>query len=149
MMVRREAAERVGWLDEDYFLFLEETDWCFRIKEAGWKIYHCPDAEIYHLQGKSAEVQKRKARVEYYRSRYHFFKKNRGPLQWIVLLAGTLLRLLVEMAMMLLLCLLTFFAVRKWREKLVVFVYLMKWHLKGCPSTMGLKNMQSSMSHEP
>jgi len=139
MMVRRQAVERVGWLDEDYFLFLEETDWCFRIKEAGWKIYHCPEAEIYHLQGKSAEVQKQKARVEYYRSRYHFFKKNRGFHSWIVLLAGTLLRLSVELTMMFLLCLLTLFAVRQWRQKLGLFAYLMKWHVKGCPSTMGLK----------
>jgi GT2 family glycosyltransferase len=69
MMVRREAMDRVGLLDEDYFLFLEETDWCYRMKRAGWKIYHVPDAEVYHFQGKSAEVEKKRARVEYFRSR--------------------------------------------------------------------------------
>ena len=42
MMVRREALDQVGLLDEDYFLFLEETDWCYRMKRAGWKIYHVP-----------------------------------------------------------------------------------------------------------
>ena len=54
MMVRRDALDQVGLLDEDYFLFLEETDWCYRMKRAGWKIYHVPDAEVYHFQGKSA-----------------------------------------------------------------------------------------------
>ena len=142
MMVRRKAAERVGWLDEDYFLFLEETDWCFRIKKAGWKIYHCPEAEVTHLQGKSAEMEKEKARVEYYRSRYHFFDKNRGSFARMTLLAGTLLRLSFELAMMFLLSLLTFFAVKKWRRKLGLFAYLMKWHLKRCPPTMGLKEIQ-------
>jgi len=68
MMVRREAVSEVGWLDEDYFLFLEETDWCFRMKRAGWKIYHCPRTEVTHLQGKSAEIEKCKAKLEYHRS---------------------------------------------------------------------------------
>jgi GT2 family glycosyltransferase len=143
MMVRREVAERVGWLDEDYFLFLEETDWCFRIKKAGWKIYHCPEAEVTHLQGKSAEVEKQRARVEYYRSRYHFFEKNRSSFSKVALLTGTLLRLSVELAMMFLLCLLTFFAVEKWRRKLGLFAYLMKWHLKRCPLSMGLKEINA------
>jgi len=75
MMVRRDALNQVGLLDEDYFLFLEETDWCYRMKRAGWKIYHVPQAEVYHFQGKSAETVKKRARVEFYRSRYHFFKK--------------------------------------------------------------------------
>ena len=74
MVVRRKAMEQVGLLDEDYFLFLEETDWCYRMKRAGWKIYHVPQAEVYHFQGKSAETAKKRAKVEFYRSRYHFFK---------------------------------------------------------------------------
>ncbi|MBM4309106.1 MAG: glycosyltransferase family 2 protein, partial [Deltaproteobacteria bacterium] len=49
MMVRREAIEQVGLLDEDYFLFLEETDWCYRMKKAGWKVYHVPQADVYHF----------------------------------------------------------------------------------------------------
>ena len=148
MMVRREAAERVGWLDEDYFLFLEETDWCFRIKKAGWKIYHCPEAEATHLQGKSAEMEKQRARVEYYRSRYHFFEKNRGSFSKVALLTGTFLRLSVELAGMFLLCLLTFFSVEVWRRKLGLFAYLMKWHLKRCPPSMGLKEIQGSVSNQ-
>jgi GT2 family glycosyltransferase len=77
MMVRRKALDQVGLLDEDYFLFLEETDWCYRMKRAGWKIYHVPQAEVYHFQGKSTEADRKRAKVEYYRSRYHFFKKTR------------------------------------------------------------------------
>jgi len=139
MMVRREAMEQVGLLDEDYFLFLEETDWCYRIKKAGWKVYHLPQAEIYHYQGKSAEREKKKAKIEYYRSRYHFFKKNRGRLQEFILLLGLMIRLCIEMILMSLGCFFTFWTIKEWKRKLSIYVYLLWWHLRGCPEGMGLK----------
>ena len=139
MMVRREAMEQVGLLDEDYFLFLEETDWCYRMKRAGWKIYHVPDAEVYHFQGKSAEKEKKRARVEYFRSRYHFFKKNRGNFQWFILLVGLLIRLGFELLSMTAASLVTFFAIKGWRKKLAIYTYLFWWHLRFCPEGMGLR----------
>jgi len=142
MMVRRDALDRVGLLDEDYFLFLEETDWCYRMKKAGWKIYHAPQAEVYHFQGKSAETEKKKAKVEYYRSRYHFFKKNRGRLQWLILLSGLLIRLVFELLMMTTASVATFFAVKGWRRKLSIYAYLLAWHLRFCPEGMGLKQQR-------
>ena len=139
MMVRRDALDQVGLLDEDYFLFLEETDWCYRMKRAGWKIYHVPQTEVYHFQGKSAETVKKRARVEFYRSRYHFFKKNRGHLQWFLLLIGLMVRLGVQLVFITAACLFTFFNIKKWKQKLSVFAYLMWWHLSLCPEGMGLR----------
>ena len=139
MMVRRDTMEQVGLLDEGYFLFLEETDWCYRMKKAGWKIYHVPRAEIYHFQGKSAEREKNRARVEYYRSRYHFFKKNRGSLQWSILLMGLITRLCVELIFMSVACLFTLFIINKWKSKLSIYAYLLWWHLRLCPEEMGLR----------
>lgn len=146
MMVRREAMDQVGLLDEEYFLFLEETDWCYRMKKAGWKVYHIPGAEIYHSQGKSAEQDKKRAKVEYYRSRYHFFKKNRGSLQEFVLLIGLMIRLCVEMILMSLGCVLTFWSIEEWKEKLSLYIYLFGWHLRGCPIGMGLKPLALPLS---
>jgi GT2 family glycosyltransferase len=139
MMVRREALDQVGLLDEDYFLFLEETDWCYRMKRAGWKIYYVPDAEVYHFQGKSAEKEKKRARVEYFRSRYHFFKKNKGNLQWVILLGGLLIRLGFELLSMAVASVVTFFAIKGWRKKLAIYTYLFWWHVRFCPEGMGLK----------
>ncbi len=139
MMVRREALDQVGFLDEDYFLFLEETDWCYRMKRAGWKIYHVPQAEVYHFQGKSAETERKRAKVEYYRSRYHFFRKNRGNLQWVILLVGLLIRLGFEMLSVATASLVTLFAIKGWRKKLAIYSYLFWWHLKLCPEDMGLR----------
>jgi GT2 family glycosyltransferase len=129
----------VGLLDEDYFLFLEETDWCYRMKKAGWKVYHVPQAEIYHFQGKSVEIEKEKAKIEYYRSRYLFFKKNRGSLQWFILLTGLMIRLIAECIFMTLACLFTSWAVKKWRKRLSVYTHLLWWHLRFCPKEMGLE----------
>ena len=142
MVVRRKAMEQVGLLDEDYFLFLEETDWCYRMKRAGWKIYHVPQAEVYHFQGKSAETAKKRAKVEFYRSRYHFFRKNRGSLQWCVLLSGLMIRLIFELLMMTVASLVTFFAIKGWLRKLSTYAYLFWWHLRLCPEGMGLKLTQ-------
>jgi GT2 family glycosyltransferase len=142
MMVRGDAMAQVGLLDEDYFLFLEETDWCCRMKKAGWKIYHIPQAEIYHFQGKGVEIEKKKARVEYYRSRYHFFKKNRGGLPWSILFAGLMTRLSVELIFMTIVCSFTFFTIKKWRTRFSIYAYLMKWHLRGFPEEMGLKPIE-------
>ena len=142
MMVRRDTMEQVGLLDEGYFLFLEETDWCYRMKKAGWKIYHVPRAEIYHFQGKSAEREKNRARVEYYRSRYHFFKKNRGSLQWSILLMGLIARLCVELIFMSVACLLTLFIITKWKSKLSIYAFLLWWHLRLCPEEMGLNPIE-------
>ena len=47
MMVRKEAMDEVGVLDEDYFFFLEETDWCYRMHKKGWKVFHVPDARVF------------------------------------------------------------------------------------------------------
>jgi GT2 family glycosyltransferase len=140
MMVRRAALEQVGLLDEDYVLFLEETDWCYRMKKAGWKIYHVPQAEVYHFQGKSAEAERKGAKVEYFRSRYHFFKKNRGNLQWLILLSGLMVKLVFELFFAGAINLVTFFSIRNWRKKFSIYTYLMWWHLRFCPDRMGLRN---------
>ncbi len=53
MLVRRDAVEEVGVADEDFFLFSEETDWCFRFSEAGWQVVFFPGAECTHVRGGS------------------------------------------------------------------------------------------------
>jgi GT2 family glycosyltransferase len=79
MVVRKKAIESVGLLDEDFFFFLEETDWCKRMRDKGWKIFHLPGSRVYHVQSGSARLTNVRARVEYWRSRYTFFRKHGGP----------------------------------------------------------------------
>jgi GT2 family glycosyltransferase len=51
--VRRAAVEAVGAFDEGYFMYVEEVDWCYRLKRAGWQVWHCPDALAVHHGGRS------------------------------------------------------------------------------------------------
>ncbi|HSG12475.1 MAG TPA: glycosyltransferase family 2 protein [Gaiellaceae bacterium] len=51
MLLRREAIAEVGLCDEDYFLFSEETDWCYRFRQAGWEVVFFPGAECTHVRG--------------------------------------------------------------------------------------------------
>ncbi len=53
MLVRREAIDAVGLLDEDFFLFSEEVDWCYRFRQAGWTVLFTPAAEVVHVGGAS------------------------------------------------------------------------------------------------
>jgi GT2 family glycosyltransferase len=53
MLVRREAIEQVGVMDEQFFMYAEETDWCYRFKKNGWKVMFAPVGEIIHYGGQS------------------------------------------------------------------------------------------------
>lgn len=139
MMVRKDAVDEVGYMDEDYFVFMEETDWCYRMRERGWRVYLVPKAQAVHLQGGTADRVKVQAKVEYYRSRYCFFKKHRGILQAWVLRGMLLVKLTMSLPMHSLLCVFTFFRDRKARQKLASTWKLFAWHLRFCPEGAGLK----------
>lgn len=63
LTVRREAGEQVAWWDEDYFWYGEDLDFCYRIKEKGWKIYYVPRAKIIHYKGVSAGIRKESQKI--------------------------------------------------------------------------------------
>jgi GT2 family glycosyltransferase len=75
MLVRREAVEQVGSLDEAFFLFSEETDWCYRFEEAGWKVLFFPGAECVHVGGASHGGRMFRENV---RGHLRFLAKHRG-----------------------------------------------------------------------
>lgn len=95
-VIRKSCIDRIGMLDEDYFFFLEETDLCFRMKQAGHEVMHVPDAQIVHLQGQSAKKVPVASRVEYYYSRYLFFRKNRSKLSFVILMLAIFIKCMVK-----------------------------------------------------
>jgi GT2 family glycosyltransferase len=93
MLVRRAAIDEVGPLDEDFFLFSEETDWCYRFRRAGWQVLFTPDAEFTHVYG---AVHGGRIFRENVRGNIRFIAKHQGEraatrARW-VLCAGCLLR---------------------------------------------------------
>lgn len=132
LMVRREAIAAVGMFDERYFFFFEETDWAYRMRRAGWKVLHVPAAFIYHLQGQSIGRNLR-SRIEFYRSRYQFFRKWKSGLYYLTVRVIILGRLVVNWLLTSLGCLLTLGLQRGLRDKWAVYGNLLLWHMKGCP----------------
>ena len=76
MLLRRQAIDEVGECDEDYFLFSEETDWCFRFHEAGWDVVFFPGAECVHVRGASHSGRLYRENL---RGHLLFLSKHRGP----------------------------------------------------------------------
>ena len=75
MLVRRAAIDEVGPLDEAFFLFSEETDWCYRFASAGWKVLFYPGAECVHVGGASHGGRLFRENV---RGHLRFLAKHRG-----------------------------------------------------------------------
>jgi GT2 family glycosyltransferase len=138
MLVRRTTWEQVGGLDERFFFFFEETDFCFQSRRLGWKTYHLPHVEVWHEQGRSAKQVPAVARIEYWRSRYSYFEKNRGPGACRLLRFGLLVRSGMDWLLNGLLVLVTLgLWPRPW-YRWTVDCALWDWHLRGCPTAMGL-----------
>jgi GT2 family glycosyltransferase len=87
LLVRREAFEKAGGLDEDYFMYAEEVDWCYSMKRAGWQVWYAPEARITHLGGGSSKNRKTAREADLYRSRMRFFRKHHGVLPALALKA--------------------------------------------------------------
>ena len=84
LMVRQEVIEQVGLLDEQFFIYCEEIDWCLRIKAAGWSIWCVPEAEIVHHVAQSTGQFRDEMFVALWKSRYQLFEKHYSRLfQWM------------------------------------------------------------------
>jgi len=131
LMIRKKAMDEVGLLDKRYFFFFEETDWAYRMKQAGWKIYFVPSAKIFHIQGQTVG-HNAGSRIMFYRSRYIYFKKwhkNSYPLIRLIIFV----RLLINTTLSLVGVAATIGMHAGIRRKLSVYSRLISWHLVGCP----------------
>jgi len=77
-LLRRSAIEQIGMLDEDFFMYGEDLDWCRRCWDAGWEIVFSPDAEAIHHRGRSSAAQPVRAAVTQQYSVLHYWDKHHG-----------------------------------------------------------------------
>ncbi len=75
MMVRRKAVETVGVLDERFFMYWEDADWCRRMWQSGWKVIYFPVTSVYHYVGGSSEKKLFRPVIEFHKSGYRLFAK--------------------------------------------------------------------------
>jgi len=84
MTVRREAIEQVGLMDERFFMYGEETDWCYRFKQVGWKVFFTPCAEIIHLGGQSSKKIATEMGLQLRGSILQFINKHRPRWEYVL-----------------------------------------------------------------
>jgi GT2 family glycosyltransferase len=138
MMVRREVADSVGPLSEGFFFYLEETDWCWRIRSAGWSVQLVPEARVMHLSGQSSKRRDpARSRIEYHRSLYRFLRQRRGVGTRVIVRAVRFAKGLLSVAG---LSLLAPFSGRQ-RARFLERTEVLLWHLRGCPSDAGLEGL--------
>ncbi len=77
MLVRREALNAVGPMDEEYWLYMEDLDWCYRFWQAGWPVVYWPGAEVVHIKGGSSSPHRSwRANYAFHRGMWLFYRKN-------------------------------------------------------------------------
>lgn len=88
MLARRSAFEQVGLMDEGYFMYSEEPDWCLRMDRAGWETWYVPEAPIIHYGGQSTRQVRHEMLRALYRSKVRFFRVHYGTPQAAILCAA-------------------------------------------------------------
>jgi len=88
MLVRREAAEGVRWLDPDFFVYSDETDFCKRLRDAGWEVLYVPGARAVHHDQLTTDLPSEQRRiVEFHRGRDRYLRKHVTPAEHLLVRA--------------------------------------------------------------
>lgn len=132
MLIRRKVIDVIGLLDEGYFLYLEETDFCKRTSDAGFEIWHLPHLKIVHYQGVNAHQADISRKIEYRRSMNRFFVKHRRGITLLFILS--LLKLVTEIMWGIAASISS-----KGRLRLKRSCALLFWHLSGMPMGRGIE----------
>jgi len=138
LCVRAAMLPRLGLLDEDYFFFMEEIEWCQRARRLGAEVYYLPAARALHRQGQTANRFRGQSRVEYQRSKLTFFKKTRTPTEYLAVSAMLILRALINALSNSVACAATLFLNRRLRGRAGTYWYLLCWHAMLRPASWGL-----------
>lgn len=99
LILRQKALDQIGLLDEGYFIYSEEVDFCHRLQKADWRLYWVPQAQVVHYGGQSTQQVAAEMFLQLYRGKILYFRKHHGRLAAqaykLILLAATLTRLLI------------------------------------------------------
>jgi GT2 family glycosyltransferase len=85
MMVKKEILKKTGLLDENIFMYMEEVEWCYRIKKAGFKVYFYPQAKITHLGGASSRTGRQEPILNIYKGLVFFYEKHKSGWEEFIL----------------------------------------------------------------
>jgi len=138
LAIRRACLPRLGTLDEDYFFFLEETEWCHRARALGYQVYYVPAARALHAQGQTAKRFRGAARIEFQRSKLIFFRKTQSWPSYAVVSVLLPLRALINAVFNTVACISTLCLLPRQRARAMGYWHIMLWHALGRPRHWGL-----------
>ena len=138
MAARGTAVDAAGGLDDSFFFYFEEGEWCLRMRRRGWDVLFDPRVRIMHVGGGSTSRWQRASRVEFFRSRLLYYRRTMNPLQITILYFWRGLHLLWGVFSYSLLVTLTFGFSQRLRTKLDERLLLVAWIARGCPIDWGL-----------
>jgi len=138
VFVQKKIWGELGGLDERYFFFFEETDFCLRARQNNFRVVHLPEVRVRHDQGATAKQVSVAARIEYWRSRHIYFSKNHSAFTRSILFVGLMARLFFDWLAANLITIFTLGKNARWRSRWRVCTALLGWHLRGCPASAGL-----------
>lgn len=104
MLIRRDVVDQIGYLDERYFAYQEDTDYCIQARQAGWKVFYVPTAQVVHYGGRGGSgVNPYFGVYQWHRSYYLYYRKNLAkdypfwfhPLYYLVMLVKMMFNLMV------------------------------------------------------
>jgi len=134
--IRGELLKKVGLLDEGYFFFLEETDYCWRVHAAGYRVLHCDGLRAMHRLGSSSKRRAALAtRIEFHRSLYRFLDRRRGSRVAVIAHTARLVRISITCIGSSLLAVGSNPARSRFAERWG----LLLWHLRGRPLEPNLR----------
>jgi len=99
LMLRKKVLDQVGLLDENYFMYSEEVDLCYRIQRAGWRLFWVPQSEMVHFGGQSTKQVPTEMFLNLYHGKIKFFRKHNGwggaQIYKLILMIAALSRLIL------------------------------------------------------
>lgn len=143
MAIRRETILDAGSLDDDFFFYYEETEWCLRIRRHGWDILFDPRIRIKHTGGASTQSYFKAARIEFFRSRLIYWKKTFPVFNVLILYLFHIPKLAFDSLIYLILTTLTLGKNQKIKYKLTDKSLMLSWVLLGFPKSWGLPDKPS------
>ncbi len=129
IMVRRKVIETTGLLDEGFFIYAEETDWCRRMHKDGWKVAFTPEGTIVHYGGQSSVAIKDRQFCEFTRNQLRFIKKHHGALGGVIYRLSMLMGAVVRLTVWGGIALVAPKRREKTRQTLHLWWRILRWHL--------------------
>ncbi len=144
MIIRHDLWRKLQGMDENFFFYFEESDFCRRARDAGAFIGWSPRIRVLHHLASSVSVAgaKLRAKIEYWRSSYYYRRKHLSAWQFYRSCLHTIVRLSFNLIGHILGCIFTLGLSKRVRNRLRVYAHVMLWHLRGCPADWGFRRPQ-------